>query len=115
MTELGVDTDAVCDDGAAAEDPSRTWHILNASISQLPAAAGESCMLSKPVCGGGASLLEHDATQIAIAIVTTSRQTQDPFIIGIQAAVDATAAVSVPVRISRSTLRHLRISSLRAM
>ena len=119
ITELGVDTDAVCDDGAAAEDPSRTWHILTASISQLPAAAGDSCMLSKPVCGGGASLLEHDATQIAIAIVTTSRQMQDPVVIKfrswIQAAVDATTAVSVPVRISRSTLRHLRISSLRAM
>src|SRR5271154_1208962 len=117
--ELGICVDAVCDCAAPAEEPSRSWHILNASMSQLPAAAGDSCMLSKPVCGAGALLLEHDATQIAIAIVTTNREMQDPVIIGfrswIQAAVDATAAASVLVRISRSTLRHLRTSSLRAM
>src|SRR5271154_2558428 len=80
--ELGICVDAVCDCAAPAEEPSRSWHILNASMSQLPAAAGDSCMLSKPVCGAGALLLEHDATQIAIAIVTTNREMQDPVIIG---------------------------------
>ena len=40
MNELGIDTDAVCVDGAAAEDPPRTWHILTASISTTAGRGG---------------------------------------------------------------------------
>ena len=57
---------AGCDDGVV-ELPS-AWHILTASIWQLPAGAGNNCMLEKSgVPGACVGLLEHDAMQIATA------------------------------------------------
>ena len=55
-----------CDDGGAV-DPAVTWHILIASIWQLPTAAGDSRMFARSICGAGAGWLEHDAVQAAIA------------------------------------------------
>ena len=54
---------------AAAPIPPTTWHILTASISQLPAGAGDNCMLEKSGMPGAGVLLllEHDAMQIATA------------------------------------------------
>jgi hypothetical protein len=56
--------------GGGAADPPTTWHILTASISQLPAGAGNNCMLEKSGVPGACVLLlllEHDAMLIATA------------------------------------------------
>ncbi|MGA9723607.1 MAG: hypothetical protein WBQ86_14200 [Candidatus Binatus sp.] len=60
-----------CDDGGAV-DPAVTWHILIASIWQLPTAAGDSRMFARSICGAGAGWLEHDAAQAAIAKINAS-------------------------------------------
>jgi hypothetical protein len=65
--ELGIGAVAGFDDGAAVDPPSVTWHILTASIWQLPTAAGDSRMFARSICGGCAGWLEHDAAQAAIA------------------------------------------------
>lgn len=66
--ELGIGIVAGFDDGAAAVvDPSVAWHILTASIWQLPTAAGDNRMFARSICGAGAGWLEHDAVQAAIA------------------------------------------------
>src|ERR1700733_5692866 len=92
------------------------WHILTASILQLPAAAGAVCALVRSLVGGGSCVLEDDAGHVAIVTRTVSVPASlDMYsaIIGarsrFQAAVEATAATSPRARSSRPALRHLRI------
>jgi hypothetical protein len=68
-------------DCAAFSEPVVAWHILIASIWQLPAAAGDICILAIFICGASAVLLEHAADQIAIAAVIVSNGSRPPFCI----------------------------------
>ena len=78
--------------------------------------------LATSIAGGCSCLLEHDAVHVAIVTRTVNAPASldmYPAIIGarsrFQAAVEATAATSPGALFSRPALRHLRISSLRAM
>ncbi len=64
-----LDIGDVCVDaaGATAAELPVAWHILIASIWQLPPADGDCCMFVISIVGGCACLLEHDAAQIPIA------------------------------------------------
>ena len=98
------------------------WHILTASILQLLAAAGAVGALVRSIVGGRSCVLEHDAVHVAIVTRTVSAPASldmYPAIMGVHlhfhAAVEATAATSPRALSLRPALRHLRISSLRAM
>src|ERR1700691_446286 len=66
---------AFCSAGGGAP-PSSVWHILIASIRQLPGAASDICMFGKP--GGCAFVLEHDAVQVAtVSRIASARAGRD--------------------------------------
>ena len=100
------------------------WHILTASILQLPAGAGDRCMLVRSIPGDCGFLLEHDVVQIAVATIKASapvpasrkmrRSVMSGFAPGFQAAGEA-AAAPLRARSSSPTLRQRMISSLRTM
>ena len=96
------------------------WHILTASILQLPPAAGDVCMLVRSVVGGCSCLLEHDTVHVAIATTIVSAPASldmYPAILRVHSRFQAAVEAATPPRALSSlpALRHLRISSLRAM